>query len=366
MPPSQRKKVIVITGAAGFLGSALTVDLAGDFQIIALDQRVPSAPLQKTVPEVPWEIVDISKSEQVDAFFQDTIRRYGRVDFILHFAAYYHFGNEWRAPYTQSNIRGTSHILRAGERVGAGRIVFASSIAAQIPPPPGEALTEHSPTSDYIPYARSKSIGERRVREYSSRLPGVVLRIGGVFDDWCELPALYSLIKLWGGPSPLNHCIPGRGLTGMPYLHRRDLVGMVRRCIEYRDRLGPYEILFASQDGAVTHKELSAGLWTLVRTTPPRGISIPKRYMSWALHLQSILRNLTGDVVFEKPWMMNYIDRPWTVDTRHTREKLGWKAAPGYGLLERLPVLMERFTSQRKKWEKYNRRRIAGEYHYHY
>ena len=42
------------------------------------------------------------------------------------------------------------------------------------------------------------------------RLPATVLRIGGAFSDWCELPPLYSLIKGWWGTSPLRRILVGR------------------------------------------------------------------------------------------------------------------------------------------------------------
>jgi nucleoside-diphosphate-sugar epimerase len=36
------QKVIIVTGAAGFLGSAITVDLSRDHKIVAIDRRKPT------------------------------------------------------------------------------------------------------------------------------------------------------------------------------------------------------------------------------------------------------------------------------------------------------------------------------------
>jgi hypothetical protein len=41
-----------------------------------------------------------------------------------------------------------------------------------------------------IPYAKSQSIGERMIRSASYRVLAVVLKIGGAFSAWCELPPL--------------------------------------------------------------------------------------------------------------------------------------------------------------------------------
>ena len=90
--------------------------------------------------------------------------------------------------HQRSNIDGTASVVRQALEAGARRLVFASSLIAMLPPDLGKVLSEESPTAEYIPYARSKSIGERTVSEASDRLPSVVLRIGGVFSDCVSFP----------------------------------------------------------------------------------------------------------------------------------------------------------------------------------
>ncbi len=112
---------------------------------------------------------------------------------------------------------------------------------------PAEAvLTEKAPAAGHIPYAKSKSAGEAMVRDASARLPGLVLRIGGAFSEWCELPPLASLIGLWAGSSPFGRLLAGQGMTGIPYIHRDNVVRIVRACIEAHETLGSYEVFLAS------------------------------------------------------------------------------------------------------------------------
>ena len=100
---------ILITGASGFLGSALCVDLSRDHKIIGLYRRPLSERLKKATPLVQWE-----KS------------------------------------------------LAGGE----------------------------------IAYPKSKALGEKMLFKNSYKVPVAVLRLGGGFTDWYELPPLFSVMKM--------------------------------------------------------------------------------------------------------------------------------------------------------------------------
>ena len=84
---------------------------------------------------------------------------------MIHFAAYYHYGNDWRRQYGSTNIKGTINIIEAAHQAGVKRIIFASSIASLKPPLGCEFLTENSPTNGYVPYEKSKAIGEALLSE---------------------------------------------------------------------------------------------------------------------------------------------------------------------------------------------------------
>jgi nucleoside-diphosphate-sugar epimerase len=58
--PSKMKRTILITGACGYLGSAICVDLARDCRIIAIDKRMPPQELRHAAPNVQWKLVDIA------------------------------------------------------------------------------------------------------------------------------------------------------------------------------------------------------------------------------------------------------------------------------------------------------------------
>lgn len=358
-------RVVVVTGAAGFLGSALTVDLARDHCVIAIDRREPSQALRDSAPAVAWHHLDICDEVALAAVFQETRRRLGRIDFVLHFAAFYHFGTDWHPEYQRTNIRGTSTVLQAAKENGVERLFFASSMVAMLPPPQGEMLTERSPTSTYIPYGKSKSIGEKLVNESTDRLRATVLRIAGVFSDWCELPPLDSLIRLWAGNWPLNRIIVGRGDTGIPYIHRDDLLQLVRSCIDRNAEMAPYEVFLASQHGAVSHKEL----FHLTRSVCSEGSRVQPFFLSptaatIAVHLRRALGVVTRNPPYERAWMLKYIDRPWIADTTYTRNRLAWECMDGMKVCDRLPTMIDRFLRNRRVWDQRSRARTDARYSY--
>ncbi|MGE5257790.1 MAG: NAD-dependent epimerase/dehydratase family protein [Hyphomicrobiales bacterium] len=358
-------RTVVITGSSGYLGSALCAGLAGDHRIVGVDLRHPSPALRQSTPEAVWENLDISDAEAVSSAFQRAVRTHGGIDFIIHLAAYYHYGRRWRREYDIHNIQGTRNVIEAACRAGTGRLIFAASIASLVPPAAGAALTEEAGDVAEFPYCRSKAAGERLCAERLNDLPAVVMRLGGVFSDWCELPPLYTLMRLWTRRGPIGRCIPGRGKTGFPYIHRNEVVRVVRRIIEKNETLARHEVLFASEDGCTCHEDLFGPIRRLGGQDLSAGpIHIPPQLAIWFLYLKLAANGLAFRRTYEQPWMLAYADRPLRVDTRSTRQKLDWNSKDEYRILNRLPTLMANYRNHRRYWQARNIRRNEGQYEF--
>lgn len=354
---------VIVTGAAGFLGSAITADLARDQNVVAIDRRPPGSALVEATPGVVWQQTDIADKDALANVFRGATAQFGRIDIVIHMAAFYHFGSDWRLEYQRTNVEGTSNVLESSQAQNAGRLIFASSVAAMPPPPVGQVLTERTPASDFIPYARSKSMGERLVREQSDSLASIVLRIGGVFSDWCELPPLCGLVRMWKGRWPLCRVVVGQGNSGVPFIHRQDLVRCVRACIAARERLESYEVLLASPDGSVSHHQL----WDAIQRTSgtrSRPIFLPASVTRIPVGVKTAWGKVTGKMPYERLWMLKYVDWPWSVDAALTRTRLDWACTPGMGICDRLPILLQRFDQNRSRWERRNHVRNQGMYAY--
>jgi uronate dehydrogenase len=154
---------VLITGAAGRIGTALRRGLAHELRLT--DVEVPD--------DLEHEFVraDLTDAEAID-------RAVDGVDAVVHLGAV-----PDEAPFAAiagPNLHGTFHVLDACRRHGIGRIVFASSNPATGMYPVGEPLDESSvPRPDGL-YGVSKVYGEALGRMYAERfgLDVVALRIG--------------------------------------------------------------------------------------------------------------------------------------------------------------------------------------------
>ena len=201
-------------------------------------------------------------------------------------------------------------------------------------------------------------MGERLLEEASSQLPCTILRIAGVFSDWCELPPLYSLIKLWNMAYPLGRLIPGRGQSGIPYIHINDLVHLVRKCIFINHKLGPSNIFLASQHGSVLHRQLFTAIHSAMDDSGNRSpIYLPRRIAKIGVWISCALGRFSGNMPVERPWMLDYVETPWTVDNSKTRQILEWDCTPELGILEKIPEILSKLRSDPKGWEERNKSR---------
>lgn len=358
------KRTILITGATGYLGSALCVALSCNHRVIGLFRRPPSKTLRLAAPGVRWEKGDVADRDCLDCTLRQAAASNCPVDYIIHFAAYTDFGEKWQDEYNDTNVIGTSNIIESACDAGVKRILFAGSIAALKPAPEGRLLTEESSDYSTIAYSKSKALGEKLLIKNAGRIPVVILRLGGVFTDWCELPPLFSVMKMWRRPF-VGNLVPGRGWSGFPYIHRKDVVRIVKKIIQYDHRLDTREILFASQDGCTRHLDL----FPIIRSACSKKYSldpipVPHVVSKAVLHAKFLLNTFIKKNTYERAWMVKYADRPLAVDTARTCKKLQWQTRPELHILNRLPKLVHRMQQDYPQWLEKNIKRNEQKYEY--
>jgi nucleoside-diphosphate-sugar epimerase len=358
-------RTVVITGSSGLIGSALCAHLAPLSRVVAVDRRPPTEKLRRAAPGVRWVVCDIRQRDLLLRHLQGALRTEEAGAVVVHLAAHYHLGQSWSTPYTTTNIHGTLNVLAGAARIKASRLVFAGSIAAMIPNPGGGYLFEMDPAGESIAYTRSKAIAERLLEPLAALLPVVVIRLGGVFTPWCELPPLYSLIRLWKRSRPLGRILPGRGEAGFPYVHRQDAVEGIARVILCHHHLKPYEVLFIAPQGCTRQIDLFPFIYPRFHSgRQDRPVSIAAPWIRLLLHIQKWSCRLRGRSALEQPWMARYIDRPLRVDTHYTRERLDWMPDPERSIMRCLPHILDRAEAFPEVYRQRNDRRIVGHYQY--
>lgn len=169
---------VLITGGAGFIGSALSSHLQQQgYEVHVLDDLSFGLRHLAGVPDERFHQVDIRDREAVMAAFQAVkpVR-------VLHLAAIHFipYCNQHPVEATEINIVGTINVLDACERSGSVEQVFAASTAAVYPIASG-AMNEDHATGPMDIYGITKLAMEKLVSEFHLRT-GITTIIGRFFN----------------------------------------------------------------------------------------------------------------------------------------------------------------------------------------
>ena len=345
---------IVITGASGFIGRHLLDTIKERYQIVAMgrrSQRQCGAPVH---PNIVWHQVDIGDCERLTALFHE-IRDEGGAELLIHLAAHYDFTGDEHPEYWRTNVEGLRNVLDLSRLLSLKRFIFASSVAACRFPAPGKPLTETSPPDGEHIYAVTKRIGEEMLGEYSGDFPTLIVRFAALFSDWCEYPPLFMFLETWLSRAWNARVLAGKGASAIPYLHVRDATAFLSTVLDRCDELAPGEILCASPDGSVNHRELFEAATLYFRGHRIKPILMPKPICRVGLHAMDLTGRVLGARPFERPWMGKYIDLALDVDAHRTRARLGWVPRPRLEILRRLPFLVENLKTDPVEWYRRNR-----------
>ncbi|MDH5348953.1 MAG: NAD-dependent epimerase/dehydratase family protein [Nitrospira sp.] len=180
---------VLVTGAAGFLGSALIGQLCrSGFHVRAMVHSANRSPL--FLPEVDMVIGDIRDEQKVKGAMVGC-------EAIVHLAAKVHAADDSGSDqdYQTINVEGTRHILDAAVGSGVSRIVFASTVKVFGEETSG-CVDETQTPDPQTAYGRSKWQAEQLVSEYAGRhgLTAVSLRLPMVYGQ-TQNGNLYRMIE---------------------------------------------------------------------------------------------------------------------------------------------------------------------------
>lgn len=229
---------ILITGAAGFIGSHL-VDLL-------LQEGVPVNKIRLFIPKdeslsnLPKEKFDIVRGDIRD---KTTVKAAMQgIDIVYHLAARIDFNGKTYEDYKDVNVDGTQNLLDECSK-NIKKFIFFSSIGVfGLPAGIGDIINwdENHPKTYTNFYGESKWEGEKRVMEVHNKkgLPYAIIRPASVYGPREKGPtlALYKAIK--------NHqfIMLGNGLNKMHYVYVTDLVKAARLAEKSSEKTGDYII----------------------------------------------------------------------------------------------------------------------------
>lgn len=214
---------LLITGAAGFLGSNLANYLVREgHQVRGLDDLSAGNP-DSLSPEVLFTRGDVNDRPKLWTLLQD-------VDCVYHLAARVSVPESVLYPreYNATNVGGTVSLMEAMRDVGVRRVVFVSS-GAVYGDKGEQPLSENAPPNPSSPYAVSKLAAEYYVRTIGDlwEIETVSLRVFNAYGPGQRLPPSHApvipnfLRKALRGSTLVMH---GDGTQTRDYVYVDDVV----------------------------------------------------------------------------------------------------------------------------------------------
>ncbi|MDR1936619.1 MAG: SDR family oxidoreductase [Candidatus Accumulibacter sp.] len=296
--------MILVTGAAGFVGRALTARLAARGCVRAATHAVPFAGHLPNLTAVHGKA--LSPDEDWSAALDG-------VGAVIHCAARVHVlresGGEAWAAYRRTNVDGTLNLARQAVAAGARRFVFLSSIKVNGEcTSPGQPFTEKHAPAPRDPYGVSKMEAEQGLRALArdSGLEVVIVRPPLVYGPGVKANFL-SLMR-WlarGWPLPLGALTENRrSLVALD-----NLVDLLLSCVDHPAAANRTFLVSDGEDLSTVDllERLGAALGR-----PARLISVPVG----ALRLAA--------AGLGRADALNRLCQSLQVDMRQTRSTLGW------------------------------------------
>lgn len=161
---------VLVTGAAGRIGSVFCVYAADSYDLRLADRRTEGLETPPLGEVIPLEIADLDACRSACQ----------GVDTVLHLAADPGTGSDFYASYLDNNIKGVYNIFEAAREAGCRRVVFASSVQViEGYPLDVQARTDGAVRPLNI-YGACKAFGEAIAHcyAYAHGLSSIAVRIG--------------------------------------------------------------------------------------------------------------------------------------------------------------------------------------------
>lgn len=216
-------KRVLVTGATGFVGSALVAKLAqtDGFAPVAVARR-------------PFAFADGVEAIQVRDL-SELAPKLGGIDTIVHCAARVHVMREEAvdplAAFRKDNVEVTLRLAENATHAGVRRFVFLSSIKASGEETFAEPFTELTHPQPETPYGQSKLEAEEGLRAVASRTSLEVVSLRPPLVYAAHAGGNFARLLRWlcrGLPLPLGSVTNKRSTIAL-----ENLVDVIVRCIDH-------------------------------------------------------------------------------------------------------------------------------------
>lgn len=265
---------ILVTGGAGFIGSAFCRRILSQFHYLTLvnvDNLYPCSTISSDLTTDHDNYYFIKSNINDTDLLLSTLKAHN-IDTVVHFAAQSHVDTSFTNPmlYTQDNTLGTHSLLEAARQYGKiKRFIHISTdeVYGENTSSDPDAKTETSLLKPTNPYAASKAGAEMLVHSYvhSYNLPAIIIRSNNIYGpgQYPEKVVPRFILQL------LNSCpitIQGSGRQLRSFLYVEDAVDAVL-CILFQGEIG--EIYNISSKDEISIYDLAIYLHAYIAPQKP-------------------------------------------------------------------------------------------------
>ncbi len=345
------RKLVLITGSAGRIGSALAKRLGLKYQIVGFElmKAIYASENEELVP------LDVSSEESVYQAFKHIEAFYGKkIASVVHLAAYYSFEDPNYDKYDKITVQGTKNILKALEGFEVEQFIFSSTMLVHETCKVGEKISEESKLDGNWAYPKSKIETEEVIRKYSKNIPTVVMRIAGVYDDDCHSIPISNQIQRIYEKSFTAHFFPGNMDAGASFMHMNDLVDILEKAVDMRNEIPKKVTALVGEEVTLSTRflqnEISKALF---------GKKI------WMLRVPKIVARIGAfflchipfvDKPFIRPWMIPLADENYELNISKAKKTFKWE--PTHKLEDSLFLMCKDLQKNPISWYRKNNLKI--------
>ena len=350
MPEDHSKPVVLISGNNGLIGSALSAALWDRYQLVGLDRDAQPQPPR----EVENVMFDVTDDHSVTLGLDRVKFAYGdRIAAFIHLAAYYDFSGAPSDLYQKVTVDGTRRVLDhlAAERFDVGLFLFTSTMLVHKPTAPGEPITEDSPLAAKWDYPASKILTEETIHQHRGDTPAALLRIAGVYTDYCDsIPIAHQIQRIYERQLT-SHVYPADVTHGQAFVHLDDTVQAIVDAVDARAKFPKRATpLLIGEPETYSYEQLQQSLGRLLHDEPDwKTERVPATFAKAGAWVQEKADVLPGvDEPFIKPWMIDLADDHYELDISRAEQMLGWR--PSRRLISTLPKMVAALKADPAKW----------------
>lgn len=307
--------MILVTGASGFVGSAVAKRLVHAGHRVRALVRPTSSRIN--LADLPLEIAegDLRNADSL-------ARAMTGIRFLFHVAADYRLWARDSADIVQTNVEGTRTIMHAAQRAGVERIVYTSSVATLKARPDGKPSDETFPLDAQFAvgaYKYSKVVAERVVETMvvEQGLPAIIVNPSTPIGPGDARPTPTGRIIIEAAAGRM----PGYVDTGLNLVHVDDVAAGHLAALD-KGRVGQRYIL-GGQD--VLLGDMLREIARLVGRSPPR-LRLPRLAIFPIAYGAEAIAHFTGREPFVTTTGLRLAkDRMFFTSAKAERE-LGYRA----------------------------------------